>query len=140
MSIGAEWYLLELLQFILNPSWLCNMETDRALAQNAELVWLDAVQYPENHGAVCRPKQTASLFISRKMENLEQTVPAFWPREIIWSGPFSVFLFPPPKPHTTHCSPMLTSLPTLKQTYWMVWGFGYCLGSFSETTLCELGH
>lgn len=86
MSIGAEWYLLELLQFILNPSWLCNMETDRALAQKAELVWLDAVQYPEYHGAVCRPKQTASLFISRKMENLEQTVPAFWPPRdyLVW--------------------------------------------------------
>lgn len=35
LSTGGGWYLLELLLFILSPSRLCNMETERALAQNA---------------------------------------------------------------------------------------------------------
>lgn len=75
---GGGW-LSALHLFILNPSWLCNMETERALAQNAEFVWLDATQYPEYHGAACWSKHTASLFISRKMKDLEQSVLAFWP-------------------------------------------------------------
>lgn len=105
---------LALLLFILNPFWLCNVETERALAQNAELDWLVAIQYPEYHGAVFRAKHAASLFINRKMKNLEQTVPDLWPWKIICSGHLSVFLSSPPKPHTTNCGPMVTSLSTLK--------------------------
>lgn len=49
---------------------------------------LDAVQYPEYRG----PNHTASLFISRKIKNLKQTVPDFWPLKDYLVWPLLVFL------------------------------------------------
>lgn len=96
VSFGGDWYELDYVsvysQLILimqhrkwKGQWL----------QKAELIWLGAIQYPEYHGAAFRAKHSASLFITRKMKNLTQTVPYLWHWEIIWSAPQSVFSFCP---------------------------------------------
>lgn len=135
LSVGSVLNLLELFLFTLSSHRLCNVETERALAQNAELVWLDVVQYQDYHGVVRRPKHTATLFIHRKMKNLEQTVPAFSAWKIIWSGNFSVFFV------LSTQTPYHTSWPHVDLTTHFEADLHdgllseYCLGSLSST-LC----
>lgn len=56
--------LSELLLFILRASWLCDVERDKALHQNAELICLVVVYCNTQSvvGAPCRTKHTATPF------------------------------------------------------------------------------
>lgn len=78
------WYLLEQLLFKLSPTWLCNVATERALAQNAAWILLDAVQYSVDHGPICKPKH-CQLIIQQPDDKSRTNSPSFWPWKIIWS-------------------------------------------------------
>lgn len=62
----------ELLVFILDQSWLCNMIKEMPVAQNTELVWLDAaLVLGVPWGSVRAQTHTASLFIGRTIKNVQ---------------------------------------------------------------------
>lgn len=82
--LPCEWNLLEQLLFKLSPTWLCNVATERALAQNAAWILLDAVQYSVDHGPICKPKHCQRI-IQQPDDKSRTNSSSFWPRKIIWS-------------------------------------------------------
>ncbi|MEQ2182759.1 hypothetical protein GOODEAATRI_025522 [Goodea atripinnis] len=88
---------------VYTPTWLCNVKTERALAQRqGSFCWmLHNTQC--TMGQYTNPKHNGGLLISRKTKNAEQTVPAFHPERLLSLA--------------THYGPVMTSLSTLLKTY-----------------------
>lgn len=72
---GCGQYLLNWLLFIPSSSWLSNMETERPLAQKAELAWPGPVQYTVYHGE-CAVARTPCQPIHRQDDGGHRTISA----------------------------------------------------------------
>lgn len=77
------WLAFDLNGFCLNLPWPDYATLKQAMAkiQSWPCFILDNI-----HAPLCEAKNHATLFINKRMKHLEQTVPALWPWEIIWSS------------------------------------------------------
>lgn len=141
VSIGDGWYLLELLLFTLSPSWLCNMNRERAMAPKCRVGLAQCCTIPRVPLGSKQAQTHCQPIHKQEDEESKTNSPSFLDLKdyLVWPLLSFLVLLSTRTPHCTFWPHV--DLTTHFETDLMDGlGPGHCLGSFSKTTLCELGH